>query len=193
LSKAKPKRDLGLVAKSKARKCVPRVARGKPKPGHIVGHSRRRRKGEILCHNYVLASDEWEVCPCGWRPELGKHYAKASHVSGGASKSKSAEVSRLSTVRFVSGSASTATGTWDDARLSKFPQVLGNEHWARKILLHLVRRSRIIIVRLPVDKIQIGFTPRLGIAGRDDTTDIVTGIVLMQKFERTMDVVSTCR
>ena len=26
------------------------------------------------------ASEEWEVCPCGWRPELRKHYAKASHV-----------------------------------------------------------------------------------------------------------------
>jgi hypothetical protein len=26
------------------------------------------------------ASDEWEVCPCGWRPELGKHYAKTDHV-----------------------------------------------------------------------------------------------------------------
>jgi hypothetical protein len=25
-------------------------------------------------------SEEWEVCPCGWRPELGKHYAKAGHV-----------------------------------------------------------------------------------------------------------------
>jgi hypothetical protein len=79
--------------------------RGKPKPGHIVGHSQRRRKGEILCHNHVLhtaatangvhgfhwftvcapagwdpASDDWEVCPCGWRRELGKHYAKADHV-----------------------------------------------------------------------------------------------------------------
>ncbi|HTC78166.1 MAG TPA: hypothetical protein VK657_06080 [Terriglobales bacterium] len=67
--------------------------------------SRRRRKGEILCHNHVIhtaatangvhgfhwftvcapagwdpASDEWEVCPCGWRHELGKHYAKADHV-----------------------------------------------------------------------------------------------------------------
>ena len=40
-----------------------------------------------------------------------------------------------------------------------------------------------------VAKVQIGFTPRLGIAGRDDKTDIVTGIVLMQKLERTMDVV----
>ena len=44
-----------------------------------------------------------------------------------------------------------------------------------------------------VAKVQIGFTPRLGIAGRDDTTDIVTGIVLMQKFERTMDVVKRVR
>jgi hypothetical protein len=67
--------------------------------------NRRRRKGEILCHNHVLhtaatangvhcfhwftvcapagwdpASEEWEVCPCGWRPELRKHYAKADHV-----------------------------------------------------------------------------------------------------------------
>jgi heavy metal efflux system protein len=44
-----------------------------------------------------------------------------------------------------------------------------------------------------VAKMQIGFTPRLGIAGRDDTTDIVTGIVLMQKFERTMDMVTRVR
>src|SRR5256884_429231 len=44
-----------------------------------------------------------------------------------------------------------------------------------------------------VAKMQIGFTPRLGIAGRDGTTDIVTGIVLMQKFERTMDVVQRLR
>src|SRR2546422_646230 len=44
-----------------------------------------------------------------------------------------------------------------------------------------------------VAKMQIGFTPRLGIAGRDGTTDIVTGIVLMQKFERTMDVVQRVR
>ncbi len=35
--------------------------------------------------------------------------------------------------------------------------------------------------------------PRLGIAGRDGTTDIVTGIVLMQKFERTMEVVQRVR
>jgi cobalt-zinc-cadmium resistance protein CzcA len=40
-----------------------------------------------------------------------------------------------------------------------------------------------------VAKVQIGSTPRLGIAGRDDKTDQMFGIVLMQKLERTMDVV----
>jgi cobalt-zinc-cadmium resistance protein CzcA len=44
-----------------------------------------------------------------------------------------------------------------------------------------------------VARIQVGFVPRLGIAGRDDTTDIVYGVVLMQKFERTMDVVKRVR
>src|SRR6266851_3185425 len=127
------------MTKSRKRKRVHRVARGKPKPGHIVAHNRRRRKGEILCHNHVLhtaatadgvhgfrwftvcapagwdpASEEWEVCPCGWRTELRKHYAKASHVHGGASKLKSAEASRLSTVRSAGASASTATRTWDN-------------------------------------------------------------------------------
>src|SRR3989442_40807 len=33
----------------------------------------------------------------------------------------------------------------------------------------------------------------LGLAGRDDKTDVVTGIVLMQKLERTMDVVKRVR
>ena len=36
-----------------------------------------------------------------------------------------------------------------------------------------------------VAKVIVGFRPRLGIAGRDDDTDVVNGIVLMQKFERT--------
>jgi len=40
---------------------------------------------------------------------------------------------------------------------------------------------------------QVGFTPRLGIAGRDDQNDILFGIVLMQKLERTMDVVTRVR
>src|SRR5207247_11389849 len=93
------------MTKSRKRKRVHRVVRGKPKPGHIVAHNRRRRKGEILCHNHVLYTaatadavhgfhwftvwapagwdpgrEEWQVCPCGWRPELGTHYAKAGHV-----------------------------------------------------------------------------------------------------------------
>ena len=42
------------MTKARKRKRVHRVARGKPKPGHIVAHNRRRRKGEILCHNHVL-------------------------------------------------------------------------------------------------------------------------------------------
>src|ERR1700757_331487 len=51
-AKAKP----GMGAKTKARrlKRAHRAARAKPKPGHIAGHSRSRRKGEILCHNHVL-------------------------------------------------------------------------------------------------------------------------------------------
>jgi len=40
---------------------------------------------------------------------------------------------------------------------------------------------------------QVGFTPRLGIAGRDNQDDILFGIVLMQKLERTMDVVKRVR
>src|SRR5437588_1418992 len=44
-----------------------------------------------------------------------------------------------------------------------------------------------------VAKVQIGFTPRLGIAGRDEKTDIIFGIVLMQKLERTMDVIQRLR
>src|SRR5215207_9513150 len=40
---------------------------------------------------------------------------------------------------------------------------------------------------------QVGFRPRLGLAGRDDVTDVVNGIILMQKFERTMEVVTRVR
>jgi hypothetical protein len=42
------------MSKARKRKRVHRVAPGKTKPGHIVAHNRRRRKGEILCHNHVL-------------------------------------------------------------------------------------------------------------------------------------------
>ena len=44
-----------------------------------------------------------------------------------------------------------------------------------------------------IAKVQVGFMPRLGIAGRDDKTDILFGIVLMQKLERTSDVVTRVR
>src|ERR1043166_8826596 len=42
-------------------------------------------------------------------------------------------------------------------------------------------------------KVQVGYVPRLGIAGRDGHPDILFGIVLMQKLERTMDVVIRVR
>jgi heavy metal efflux system protein len=57
----------------------------------------------------------------------------------------------------------------------------------------LTQQGGVPILLSDVAKIQVGFTPRLGMAGRDDTTDIVTGIVLMQKFERTMEVVEGVR
>jgi cobalt-zinc-cadmium resistance protein CzcA len=57
----------------------------------------------------------------------------------------------------------------------------------------LTQQGGLPVLVSDVAKMQLGFTPRLGIAGRDDTTDIVTGIVLMQKFERTMDVVQRVR
>jgi hypothetical protein len=60
------------------------------KPGDIVAGRRRPRKGEILCHNHVRyngfrwfsckAGGDWKVCPCGWRPELGTHYASPDFV-----------------------------------------------------------------------------------------------------------------
>ena len=67
------------MTKARKRKRVHRVARGKLKPGHIVAHNRRRRKGEILCHNHVLHTTatangvhgfHWfTVCaPAGWDP-----------------------------------------------------------------------------------------------------------------------------
>ena len=57
----------------------------------------------------------------------------------------------------------------------------------------LTQQGGVPVLLSDVAKIQIGFMPRLGLAGRDDTTDIVTGIVLMQKFERTMEVVQGVR
>src|SRR5829696_5058829 len=57
----------------------------------------------------------------------------------------------------------------------------------------LTQQGSVPVLLSDLAKVQIGFTPRLGIAGRDDKTDVVTGIVLMQKFERTMEVVTRVR
>jgi cobalt-zinc-cadmium resistance protein CzcA len=57
----------------------------------------------------------------------------------------------------------------------------------------LTQQGGVPVLLSDVAKVQIGHRPRLGVAGRDDTTDIVTGVVLMQKFERTMEVVKRVR
>jgi heavy metal efflux system protein len=57
----------------------------------------------------------------------------------------------------------------------------------------LTQQGGVPVLLSDVAKVGIGFTPRLGIAGRDDVTDIVTGIVLMQKFERTSEMVARVR
>src|ERR1700730_15178005 len=57
----------------------------------------------------------------------------------------------------------------------------------------LSQQGGVPVLLSDVAKVQSGFTPRLGIAGRDEKTDVVTGIVLMQKLERTMDVVRRVR
>jgi hypothetical protein len=69
-------------------------------PGDIVAYHRRPRKGEILAHNRVVHGSAsphgengfrwfvvdgrpghgWKLCPCGWRPDLGVHYAEAENV-----------------------------------------------------------------------------------------------------------------
>jgi len=62
-------------------------------------YGRSPRKGEVVCHNHVMHKartlngingfrwwsiatppPHFDVCPCGWRPELGVHYAAADHV-----------------------------------------------------------------------------------------------------------------
>ncbi|MFL4984105.1 MAG: efflux RND transporter permease subunit [Xanthobacteraceae bacterium] len=57
----------------------------------------------------------------------------------------------------------------------------------------LTQQGGVPVLLSDVARVQIGFTPRLGIAGRDDVTDIVFGVVLMQKLERTMEVVTRAR
>src|SRR5215813_3432651 len=57
----------------------------------------------------------------------------------------------------------------------------------------LTQQNGVPVLLSDVAKVQVGFTPRLGVAGRDDKTDIIFGVVLMQKFERTMDMVLRVR
>ncbi len=57
----------------------------------------------------------------------------------------------------------------------------------------LTQQGSLPVLLSDVAKNQVGFRPRLGLAGRDDVTDVVNGIVLMQKFERTMEVVTRVR
>src|SRR5215467_12741220 len=57
----------------------------------------------------------------------------------------------------------------------------------------LTQQGGVPVLLSDVAKVQIGYTPRLGMAGRDDKTDVIFGIVLMQKLERTMDVVTRVR
>jgi heavy metal efflux system protein len=57
----------------------------------------------------------------------------------------------------------------------------------------LTQQNGLPVLVSDVAKVQVGFRPRLGMAGHDDVTDVVNGIVLMQKFERTMEVVTRVR
>ena len=57
----------------------------------------------------------------------------------------------------------------------------------------LTQQGGVPVLLSDVAKVKVGFTPRLGIAGQDEVTDIIFGIVMMQKLERTMDVVTRVR
>ena len=57
----------------------------------------------------------------------------------------------------------------------------------------LTQQGGLPVLLSDVAKVQIGYRPRLGMAGRDNVTDVINCIVLMQKFERTMEVVTRLR
>jgi cobalt-zinc-cadmium resistance protein CzcA len=57
----------------------------------------------------------------------------------------------------------------------------------------LTQRNGVPVLVSDVAVIEVGSKPRLGMSGRDDKTNTITGIVLMQKLERTMDVVTRVR
>lgn len=57
----------------------------------------------------------------------------------------------------------------------------------------LTQQGGVPVLLSDVAKVRIGFRPRIGMSGRDGVTNTVTGIVLMQKLERTMEVVTRVR
>ena len=57
----------------------------------------------------------------------------------------------------------------------------------------LSQQNGVPVLVSDVAAVTIGFTPRLGMSGKDGETDTVSGMVLMQKMERTMDVVKRLR
>ena len=69
--------------------------------------------------------------------------------------------------------------------------VIGNLDDIRNIVL--TQQGGFPVLLSDVAKVQIGYRPRLGISGRDNVTDVVNGMVLMQKFERTMEMVIRVR
>jgi hypothetical protein len=80
------------MTKARQRKRVHRAARGKPKPGHIVGHSRRRRKGEILCHNHVLHTAATANGVHGCMASTGSRYVRQQDGTRQGRSGKSARV-----------------------------------------------------------------------------------------------------
>ncbi len=57
----------------------------------------------------------------------------------------------------------------------------------------LTQEGGVPVLVSDVANVKIGHRPRLGMSGRDERTDVVMGMVLMQKLERTMDVVQRVR
>jgi cobalt-zinc-cadmium resistance protein CzcA len=57
----------------------------------------------------------------------------------------------------------------------------------------LSQQAGVPVLLSDVAKVEVGFRPRIGMSGRDGVTNTVTGIVLMQKLERTMEVVQRVR
>src|SRR5262245_18128393 len=57
----------------------------------------------------------------------------------------------------------------------------------------LTQQGGVPVLLSDIATVRVGFTPRLGVACRDGQSDIIFGVVLMQKFERTMAAVTRVR